>query len=81
MRAPLVDAATSWPDQRVKEFARYCAVGLSGYFVNLAIFAAGTASGLHYLPAATCSFVVAATSNYALNSRWTFSGQPVSFWR
>ena len=34
-----------------------------------------TALGLHYLVAATCSFLVAVTNNYAWNRLWTFRGQ------
>ena len=61
------------------QFLRFCAVGTSGYAVNLAVYAALLAAGLHYLAAATVSFLVAAGSNYAWNRVWTFraSGLPV----
>jgi putative flippase GtrA len=61
------------------EFARFCAVGASGYAVNLAVYAALLAMGLHYLAAAAISFLVAAGSNYVWNRTWTFgaSGAPV----
>jgi dolichol-phosphate mannosyltransferase len=61
------------------QFARFCAVGASGYAVNLAVYAALLAAGLHYLAAAAIAFLVAATSNYAWNRVWTFrtSGAPV----
>jgi putative flippase GtrA len=61
------------------QFARFCAVGASGYAVNLAVYAALLAAGLHYLAAAAIAFLVAATSNYAWNRAWTFgtSGAPV----
>jgi dolichol-phosphate mannosyltransferase len=61
------------------QFARFCAVGASGYAVNLAVYAALLAAGLHYLAAAAVAFLVAAASNYAWNRAWTFrtSGAPV----
>ena len=54
------------------QFARFCAVGASGYVVNLAVYAALLAAGLHYLAAAAVAFVVAAASNYLWNRTWTF---------
>jgi putative flippase GtrA len=54
------------------QFLRFCAVGGSGYAVNLAVYAALLAAGLHYLAAAAIAFLVAATSNYAWNRLWTF---------
>jgi putative flippase GtrA len=61
------------------QFLRFCAVGASGYAVNLAVYAALLAAGLHYLAAAAISFLVAAASNYAWNRIWTFetSGAPL----
>jgi putative flippase GtrA len=58
------------------QLAKFCAVGASGYVVNLAVFAALVhAAGLHYIPAAICSFLVAVTNNYAWNRHWTFRHQ------
>jgi dolichol-phosphate mannosyltransferase len=54
------------------QFARFCTVGASGYAVNLAVYAALLAAGLHYLAAAAIAFLVAAASNYAWNRMWTF---------
>jgi dolichol-phosphate mannosyltransferase len=54
------------------QFVRFCAVGASGYVVNLAVYAALLAAGLHYLAAAAVAFVVAAGSNYVWNRTWTF---------
>lgn len=54
------------------QFARFCAVGASGYAVNLAVYAALLGGGLHYLAAAAIAFLVAAASNYAWNRTWTF---------
>ena len=61
------------------QFVRFCAVGASGYAVNLAVYAALLAAGLHYLAAAPIAFLVAAASNYLWNRTWTFraSGAPV----
>ena len=54
------------------QFVRFCAVGASGYAVNLAVYAALLGAGLHYLAAAAIAFLVAAASNYAWNRTWTF---------
>jgi putative flippase GtrA len=54
------------------QFLRFCLVGASGYAVNLAVYAALLAAGLHFLAAAAISFLVAAASNYAWNRIWTF---------
>lgn len=62
----------SWSLIRESEFLRFCAVGASGYAVNLAAYAALLAAGLHYLAAAAISFLVAAGSNYIWNRTWTF---------
>jgi putative flippase GtrA len=54
------------------QLGKFCAVGAVGYAVNLGIYAALLHAGLHYLLAATCSFLVAVTCNYTLNRLWTF---------
>ena len=54
-------------------FTRYCVVGGSGYVVNAAIFWLA-ARALPYPVAFALAFVVAATSNFCLNRRWTFAG-------
>jgi putative flippase GtrA len=53
-------------------FTRYCIVGGSGYFVNAAVFWVA-ARTLPYPVAFALAFVVAATSNFCLNRRWTFA--------
>ena len=58
------------------QLARFCTVGATGFVVNLAVYATLLrALGVHYLAAATCSFLVAVTNNYTWNRLWTFRGQ------
>jgi putative flippase GtrA len=54
------------------QLGKFCLVGAVGYLVNLAVYTALLDAALHYLLAATCSFLVAVTSNYTLNRAWTF---------
>ena len=54
------------------QLVKFCIVGAVGYVLNLAVYAALIHVGLHYLLAATCSFLVAVTSNYTWNRIWTF---------
>jgi putative flippase GtrA len=55
-----------------EQLGKFCAVGAVGYLVNLAVYTVLLHSGLHYLVAATGSFLVAVTCNYGLNRWWTF---------
>jgi putative flippase GtrA len=55
------------------QLAKFCAVGASGYVINLVVFAALLGIGAH--AAAVVSFVVAAANNYWWNRYWTFRGQ------
>ena len=58
------------------QLGKFCAVGASGYLVNLVVYALLLrGAGLHYLLAATGSFLVAVTNNYTWNRVWTFRGQ------
>lgn len=57
------------------QLAKFCAVGLTGYVVNLAVYATLLAFDVHYLAAAACSFLVAVTNNYLWNRIWTFRRQ------
>jgi putative flippase GtrA len=54
------------------QLAKFCVVGAIGYAVNLAVYGVLIHEGVHYLLAATCSFLVAVTSNYVWNRLWTF---------
>jgi putative flippase GtrA len=55
-----------------QQLGKFCAVGALGYLINLAVYDVLLHAGLHYLLAATCSFLVAVTSNYTWNRLWTF---------
>ena len=56
-----------------EQLAKFCAVGVSGYAVNLAVYAALLdGANLDYRLAATGSFLVAVTNNYLWNRLWTF---------
>ena len=59
------------------QLARFGAVGLTGFAINLAVYKALLGLGAH--KAAAVSFVVAAASNYWWNRHWTFAGQKGSF--
>lgn len=54
------------------QLGKFCVVGAIGYGINVAVYTVLLHAGLHYLLAATCSFAVAATSNYTWNRLWTF---------
>ena len=58
------------------QLVKFCVVGASGYAVNLGVYSLLLkGAGLHYIAAATGSFIVAATNNYTWNRLWTFRGQ------
>ncbi len=58
-----------------QQLGKFCVVGALGYLINLAVYEGLRHAGLHYLVAATCSFLVAVTSNYIWNRIWTFREQ------
>lgn len=56
-----------------EQLVKFCTVGAVGYVVNLAVYTILLEGvGLHYIPAAIGSFLVAVANNYALNRAWTF---------
>ena len=55
-----------------QQLGKFCVVGAVGYLINLGVYDLLLRHGLHYLVAATCSFLVAVTSNYTWNRLWTF---------
>ena len=59
------------------QLAKFGAVGLIGYVVNLGVYAALLGIGAH--KAAAVSFVVAAANNYWWNRHWTFARQKGNF--
>src|SRR5215210_9464800 len=58
------------------QLVKFCAVGASGYVVNLCVFAVCfEAFGLHHLVAATAAFAVAVANNFWWNRHWTFKAR------
>jgi len=56
-----------------EQLLKFCAVGATGYVVNLGVYALLVKeASVHYIVAAICSFLVAVTSNYTWNRLWTF---------
>jgi putative flippase GtrA len=59
-----------------EQLVKFCIVGATGYAVNLAVYTVLLkVAGLHYVPAAIGSFLVAVTNNYLWNRTWTFRHQ------
>ncbi len=59
-----------------EQLVKFCFVGTTGYLVNLIVFSfVLLVLGVHYVPAAICSFLVAVTNNYTWNRLWTFRDQ------
>jgi putative flippase GtrA len=55
------------------QLMKFCAVGASGYVVNLCVFALFIGPlDAHHLIAATAAFVVAVLNNFWWNRHWTF---------
>jgi dolichol-phosphate mannosyltransferase len=59
-----------------KQLIKFCAVGGSGYVVNLTIFTLLT-GGLHahHVVAATVAFLAAVNNNFWCNRHWTFGAR------
>jgi putative flippase GtrA len=67
-----VHLGTRKPENWVQLF-QFGIVGVSGYFVNLAVFALLTqALDIHHIPAAIGAFCIAVTNNFLWNRHWTF---------
>ncbi len=59
------------------QLGKFGIVGISGYLLNLGIYALLLGLGAH--KAAVISFIVSATSNYFWNRHWTFVNQKGHF--
>jgi len=58
------------------QLLKFCAVGASGYVVNLSVFTVAiTVLGAHHLIAAAAAFVVAVSNNFWFNRHWTFAAR------
>ena len=58
------------------QLVKFCAVGGSGYVVNLCVFTVCVELlSMHHLAAATCAFVVAVANNFWWNRHWTFAAK------
>jgi putative flippase GtrA len=70
-----IGRGTKRPENWLQLF-QFGIVGISGYFVNLAVFAL-LAEGLdvHHIPAAVGAFCVAVTNNFWWNRHWTFDAK------
>lgn len=58
-----------------QQLGKFAVVGAVGYVINLAVYHTLLDAGLHFIAAATVSFLVAVTSNYTWNRLWTFRAQ------
>jgi putative flippase GtrA len=58
------------------QLVKFCAVGGSGYVVNLIVFTFfWQVLGVHHLIAATAAFCFAVTNNFWWNRHWTFKAR------
>jgi dolichol-phosphate mannosyltransferase len=58
------------------QLVKFCAVGASGYVVNLCVFALFVGPlDTHHLVAATAAFAVAVLNNFWWNRHWTFKAR------
>src|SRR5262249_2470228 len=58
------------------QLVQFGVVGVSGYVINLAVFAALTGGlKVHHIAAAIAAFCVAVTSNFWWNRHWTFDAK------
>ena len=55
------------------QLVKFGLVGVSGYVINLGVFALLTGLDVHHVLAAIGAFLVAVTSNFFWNRHWTFT--------
>ena len=55
------------------QLGKFGLVGVSGYVINLGVFALLTGLDLHHVLAAIGAFLVAVSSNFFWNRHWTFT--------
>jgi putative flippase GtrA len=73
--AKRIGRGTLKPQNWVQLF-QFGLVGISGYVVNLAVFAVMIGPlNLHHIPAAIIAFCVAVTNNFWWNRHWTFDAR------
>jgi putative flippase GtrA len=73
--AKRIGRGTLKPQNWVQLF-QFGLVGVSGYVVNLAVFAVMIGPlNLHHIPAAIIAFCVAVTNNFWWNRHWTFDAR------
>ncbi len=53
-------------------FLKFCLVGFSGVFVNMAVFSLLDQKGFYYVLAAVIAFLAAVSNNFFWNNSWTF---------
>ncbi|OQD43091.1 hypothetical protein BUL40_08355 [Croceivirga radicis] len=56
-------------------FFKFLIVGGTGAVINLVVYAVLINFDVHYLLASLTSFMIAVTSNYYFNSKWTFKNR------
>ncbi len=70
-----VRVETVAPAASVRQLLQFCAVGSSGYAVNLGVYGALLAGGAGFRLAACAAFLVAVVNNYTWTRVWTFRRQ------
>lgn len=59
-----------------RQFARFCAVGLTNTAVSFVVFVLAVRAGVPYLLASCGAFALGALNGYTLNRIWTFRSGP-----
>ena len=59
----------------LKILLKFGFIGLTGVGINMVVFSAARFVGCHYILASLLAFLVAVTSNFFWNVRWTFKGR------